>query len=292
MKAIACVLALFPAAATVFEAADDQPPKVDAPPIRYQALVKEFYAAARTLWTAETDADRAAAAAIVVNQITPNMLHLAENNPSDPIAPDALIAVLIQEIWLENNTKHPGTGKDRPAPKAVAILLRDHLQSEKMADATRRVAYGFGPECEQLLRSVLASSKRNDVQGLACLRLAQFLNARLQRLDLLNERPEMAHRYAGLFGEDYLSRLHRLDRRVSLREIESLFERAAAEFADVKQPYGGTVGAKARSELHELRHLSVGKTAQEIEGEDQDGVRFKLTDYRSKVVLLYFWSEY
>ena len=34
------------------------------------------------------------------------------------------------------------------------------------------------------------------------------------------------------------------------------------------------------------------REAQEIEGQDQDGKRFKLSDYRGKVVLLYFWSEY
>ena len=32
--------------------------------------------------------------------------------------------------------------------------------------------------------------------------------------------------------------------------------------------------------------------ALEIEAEDQEGVRFNLSDYRGKVVLLYFWSEY
>jgi cytochrome oxidase Cu insertion factor (SCO1/SenC/PrrC family) len=71
-----------------------------------------------------------------------------------------------------------------------------------------------------------------------------------------------------------------------------VFERAARDFGDVKVPYGDTVAEEARSELHEIRHLSVGKPAQEIEGQDQDGRRFKLSDYRGKVVLLYFWSEY
>ena len=32
--------------------------------------------------------------------------------------------------------------------------------------------------------------------------------------------------------------------------------------------------------------------ALEIEGDDQDGKPLKLSDYRGKVVLLYFWSEY
>jgi hypothetical protein len=38
--------------------------------------------------------------------------------------------------------------------------------------------------------------------------------------------------------------------------------------------------------------IAVGNTAQEIEGEDQDGKRFKLSDYRGKVVLLDFWSQF
>ena len=37
---------------------------------------------------------------------------------------------------------------------------------------------------------------------------------------------------------------------------------------------------------------AVGKPAPEIEGEDADGVRFKLSDYRGKVVLLDFWGHW
>ncbi len=36
--------------------------------------------------------------------------------------------------------------------------------------------------------------------------------------------------------------------------------------------------------------LEVGNLAPEIEGEDIDGVKFKLSDYRGKVVLLDFWA--
>ena len=71
-----------------------------------------------------------------------------------------------------------------------------------------------------------------------------------------------------------------------------IFERAAAQYGDAKSPFGVTVGEKAKAELHEIRHLSIGKKAQDIEGRDQDGKRFKLSDYRGKVILLYFWSEY
>ena len=60
----------------------------------------------------------------------------------------------------------------------------------------------------------------------------------------------------------------------------------------MKLPDGGTVAEKAKAELFGIRHLTVGKVAPDIEGEDQDGVNFKLSDYRGKVVLLDFWREY
>jgi hypothetical protein len=115
----------------------------------------------------------------------------------------------------------------------------------------------------------------------------------LQRLELLDERPELARRYEGLFGKEYIERLQQQDRAQAVKQVEAAFEHAATkEYRDVKVLYGGTVGEKADSELHEIRHLAVGRPAQEIEGDDQEGQHFKLSDYRGKVVLLYFWSEY
>jgi hypothetical protein len=102
----------------------------------------------------------------------------------------------------------------------------------------------------------------------------------------------MAKRYEGMFGKDYLDELRRTDRVVVAKEVEALYERAANEFADGNLPYKEKVGDRAKTELFELRHLTIGKPAADIDGVDQDGQRFKLSDYRGKVVLLYFWSEY
>ena len=44
--------------------------------------------------------------------------------------------------------------------------------------------------------------------------------------------------------------------------------------------------------MFEIHHLGVGKEVPEIEGKDQDGKEFKLSDYRGKVVLLDFWSQF
>jgi len=269
-------------------AAEDKPAT---PAEQYKAIVKEFNEAAHSLHKATTDEERKKAADRV-DPLPARLLALVEKNPKDPIALNALVHILVQEIWLENNTSHPGRGKDSPQAGALAVLMRDHVESDKLGEACWRVQYGFRKECETFLRAVLEKNPHKEVQGLACLRLAQFLLARSHRLALLEGQPELVKRYEGLYGKDYVAALRRQDRAKAAREVEGLFERAAEKYPDIKLPYEGTVGQKAKSELYEIRHLGVGKEAPDVEGKDQTGKRFALSDYRGKVVLLYFWSEY
>lgn len=285
---ILVVLSGLPVAA----AQDDGQEKPATPAEQYQALAKEFQDAAHIFYLKAQAGEEREKALARVEKLPPQLLELAEKNPSDPIALDALVQVVNQEMWMENNTSHPGWGRDSPQVRAITILLEDHVQSDKLGEACRRMSYGFRRECETFLRAVLQKNPHRDVQALACLRLAQFLNARLQRLDRIKEQPELAKRYEGLFGKDYLERLQRRDRAEATKEAEAFFERAADEYGDVQVPYGGTVAERAKSELHEIRHLAVGREAQDIEGQDQDGRQFKLSHYRGKVVLLYFWSEF
>lgn len=262
------------------------------PADQLQALAKQFSEAANAFSTNSQSDAQGAKELATLEALLPKSLKLAENNPTDPIALNALVQVVYQEMWFEGNTTHPGFGKNTPAMRAIAILLRDHVRSDKLGEACRRMQYGFRKECETFLQAVLEKNPHRDIRGLACLRLAQCLNGRLERLDVLRDKPEMAARYAGIFGKDYIESLQRRDRAEAVKEIEALFEQAAEKYGDVKVPYESTVGEGARSELHEIRHLSVGCEAQEIEGQDQDSRKFKLSDYRGQVVLLYFWSEY
>ena len=84
----------------------------------------------------------------------------------------------------------------------------------------------------------------------------------------------------------------RQDRDKALKEIEEVLEQAAQKYGDVKLPDGDVVAERAKAELFGIRNLIVGKEAPDIEGEDQDGKRFKLSDYRGKVVLLDFWGNW
>jgi hypothetical protein len=278
-------------AESVAAAQDEGKDKPATPTQQYQTLLKEFSAAANIFWQDTTDQERQIAVARV-DKLPLRLLELAEKNPNDPIALEALIQVVTLEYWLNTHTSHTGWGKDSRQARAIALMLRDHLDSDKLGEACKRVHYGFLQECETFLRTVLEKSPHREVQGLACLRLAQFLPSRLDRLDLLKDQPELARRYEGLYGKDYLEALQRQDRAKVMKEAETLYEQAIEKYGDVKLPYDGTVGETAKTELFEIRHLAVGKEAPDIEGVDQDGQQFKLSEYRGKVVLLYFWSEF
>ena len=128
----------------------------------------------------------------------------------------------------------------------------------------------YSTDSEKLLRFLYENDQHGEVRGVACLVLAQVLQGRAFSL--------------AAAGDAGAVKIH--------KESETLLEEAADKYADVNMPMEGRVGRKAESILFDLRHLSIGKAAPEIEGVDQDGKQFALSDYRGKVVLLDFWSEF
>lgn len=71
-----------------------------------------------------------------------------------------------------------------------------------------------------------------------------------------------------------------------LAELKELQEK----YPDVKALNNQTVKDVIEGPIFELEHLQVGSAAPDIEGVDFDGIEFKLSDYRGKVVMLGFWG--
>lgn len=272
----------------LFAAANQDKPAT--PAEQYQALLKESQrsgSAGRVL----TDEERLKFIGQAYqrrNALAQKFLELAEKYPGDPVALDALM----QAVWQVNGTPWPVelVGEDTARGRAFELIQRDHIRSDRLGPLCQRVAYGFCKEYESFLRAVLATSPHKNMRGAAALALGQYLNNRLLRVELCREQPESAREFAGLFGKEYLAELFRQDHDAVLKEVEAVFEDAAAKYGDAKLADDDTVAHRAGVALFEIRHLSVGKEAPDIVGEDQDGKRFKLSDYRGKVVLLDFWS--
>ena len=200
---------------------------------------------------------------------------LADQYPDDPVAVDSLVWVLQR-----------GEADDAMFP----LLLRD-VGSEKLADACRPLQSSTAQGAEPFLRTLLDKSPHHEVQAQACYALAKLCAANARRARGLQDKSD-EQRAAALevrLGKGLAAKLRAADAGALEHESETLLEQVMAKFADVK--YGrDTLGDTAKGDLFEMQHLAVGKQAPDIEGEDVDGVKFKLSDYRGQVVFLDFWG--
>lgn len=72
------------------------------------------------------------------------------------------------------------------------------------------------------------------------------------------------------------------------KQADELLQKVIDKYADVK--HFTTLGEEAEQLRFELRHLGIGKTPPDIEGEDLEGKKLKLSDYQGKVTLVVFWA--
>jgi hypothetical protein len=272
-------------------AADDKPKdKPQTPKEQYEALVKEYndqmQEFQKAYSAAKTDEERNKAFSEKYpkpDKLTPKFLELAEKNPKDPAAIDAL-------VWVVNyNRGQPG--KDNPRAKALEILLRDHPDSDKVGTICMQMAYDYEKSAETFLRTVLEKNKNKDVQGQATLALAQYLKRRGELVGQIKDHPDAVERIQNFLGKDYVEELKKADVAKLNKDVEGLFDTAISKYGDVKAGRS-TIGKQAEGELFELRNLVVGKAAPEVEGEDIEGSKFKLSDYKGKVVLIDFWGNW
>ena len=267
---------------------------------RYRQHIRDYNIVSREITRSKTVEDRKAVARRF-DEFAKKFLDVADKHPRDPIALSAIRSAIQAIISTDSRAQniaefHPGTlvagSSDGSSRRAVKLLLRDHLKSNKLAPICDRMRFGFRPEFEPFLVAAIKQNPHRAVRGLAQLAYAQLRHNQLRLLDLASDRPELAKRYGTIYGRGYIGRLRRIGRDRLVKRMETAYE-AALKFKDVTNiPFKTSVADKARIELYELRHLSKGKLAPDVQGKDQAGRRFKLTDYRGKVVLLYFWQEY
>lgn len=142
--------------------------------------------------------------------------------------------------------------------KAIDTLLEAHVESAAIGDALGHLegaAMGFGAKDKvmSLLDEVVARNKTEN-----CVAQALLVRGAL-RLQTATTDEERALAKADL------------DRVATVTKDEDLQK-------------------QAKDALFEIEHLQVGCTAPDIAAKDVEGVDFKLSDYRGKVVLLDFWG--
>jgi hypothetical protein len=215
------------------------------------------------------------------------LLELAEKNPKDSVALDAL-------LWVAGNSSSRDKNPESPHTKTMTILTRDHVRNDKIDTMiTDRLRYDWDDATVKFLREVLAKNPKRETQGKACLQLAQQADARLEMAQDFKDNPDQAKSYESFLGKKTVEELVKADLDKLSKEAQALYERVAKDFGDLSAGPSGTMKNLAEIKLEALRHpIVVGKLVPEIEGEDIDGKKFKLSDYRGKAVLLDFWGNW
>ncbi len=75
-------------------------------------------------------------------------------------------------------------------------------------------------------------------------------------------------------------------------KVDELTNILTSEFADVKDARGVSFAARLEGQKFAAENLVIGKPVPDIVGEDVDGVEFKLSDYKGKVVVIDFWGDW
>ena len=144
----------------------------------------------------------------------------------------------------------------REKKMAVKFLVGEHADHESLGQICMSMIYAQDRDAASLVQKIHDASPHRSVKGQACFALAAMA--------------------------------HRMDQREKALEH---YKTVVAQYADVSG-MRGSIGDAAKSAIFELENLAIGMTAPEINGEDIDGVGFKLSDYRGKVVFLDFWGDW
>jgi len=145
---------------------------------------------------------------------------------------------------------------------AIDTLVAEHIESEALSSLPAMIggmSYVLDENRVQgLLEKLLAKSPHKPVQAGSIFELAQIA--------MRSEAPEKK------------------------AQAKPLFDRLVKDYGDIKSAYGKAYKTIAAGFIFELENLQIGQTPPDFEAVDENGVKFRLSDYRGKVVVLDFWG--
>jgi thiol-disulfide isomerase/thioredoxin len=182
-------------------------------------------------------------------------------HPDDPAALDGLLLLTGEMRWMLDE-------------KLTGIALRNKKDVRMGRLCFNLRDRGGEPWAEAIVKAVAESNPSRDIRAQAV--FAQGCQSYIKAFPFGRTIPEE-------------------ERAPIVKEARKYFVEAA-KYADVKTPDGKTmIGLKATHELNRLDnlpYLRVGGVAPEIDADDLEGKRMKLSDHRGKVVMVVFWGSW
>lgn len=158
-------------------------------------------------------------------------------------------------------------GRKDDALKALDTLVAEHVTSPALENLPDMIAGGLGrfmgkEKTESTLRTLAEKSPHKTIQAASLYSVASTM---------LRDKKASPERTA---------------------EARKLMERVQKDYAGVKNARKQEYAAMAEATLFEIDNLQIGKVAPDFEVTDENGVKFKLSDYRGKVVVIDFWGNW
>jgi peroxiredoxin len=264
-------------------------PTADSPRRQYEMLVEQFANANAEQAQRLEKARDAAAQARLFRESSPypefasRFLELARKHPQDAVAHDCL-------GWIVKNAEC-GPRCAAPYDQAIELLAQNHAQHKDCERLFETLLESAFLSSGRYLEAVFEQHPSADVRGRAGYHLALFLKYYCETMDRLRTLPDNAQHAELFMGPALVKTLAGGDPAPLLRRAESALVRVQQRYGLVEHKQG-LLGQLAAAELFELRHLVIGKQIPEIDGEDTDGNKLRLSDYRGKVVVLVFWGTW
>jgi hypothetical protein len=182
----------------------------------------------------------------------------------------ALARTLISRSFREGETAEAVTKLRSEAGTLLGEVLESSTNAKGPETPMTDQVLGllpYAPNGADPIRRTLEKELPHDLKGKLTLGLSQVVKKQSEEAETLQQAVKLS------------------------TEAETLLQEVIDNFADVRGTRG-SLADTAKTQLTELRTFGVGKVAPDIEGEDVDGTKFKLSDYRGKVVFLDFWGHW
>jgi thiol-disulfide isomerase/thioredoxin len=246
-------------------------------------------------------------------EMLPRFLTVAQSHPDSPFAFYALAFVIYRG--------GPQTGDVLGEPwrlkeQAIDEVLVRHLEDPRVIYVLDKLSGSLpSQKTEAFFRKVMETSSDRKMRAAATLGLARYLHTLGQAHERSRKLKDKAkplnyERFRRVVVAPYLEKNFPYDRDKTMAEIEGLLAEVQEKYADVTAtewaysgpaliffepkpfPHSKNYGDLAKSMWFQLNSIAPGKIAPDIEGVDAEGKRFRLSEYRGKVVLLTFSANW
>jgi thiol-disulfide isomerase/thioredoxin len=248
----------------------DEPTPAD----RLNRLVTEYDAIRQTFdreMRAATSGAAAQAASDKQNAWNKEVIALIRMYPAEPAA----FALIEKHLYATTDTE---------SAELADIIRKHHMANPRLGRLVHRFASSRDPKAQAFAVELADTHPDRTIRGQASLVLGEYAKWEI----FFDQDPRWREKSQRTLTVEQKARLQ--------AQAETYLARAAEKFADViPADQFGTVGTRATAGLTGLRNipnLRPGGTAPEIEGDDLDGARLRLSDFRGKVVLVVFWASW